>query len=185
MLADAALFYNSLHVRNIAVPEVVTARSQLVSCFPAKQVSTEDADDYKRTLRGQLKALVEREKDPLGQTQWVVCYIKPAASDPLSQGPRKVRHYVALHTMSCPTADLSPLSLLKPYSGPPSMQCIVSLPARRPRPGLQMASDCLYQTFQTAKPDACTFVFPWLPALAHTGQCQCLGAGNKVLMTSQ
>ncbi len=56
----------------------------------AKQVSGEDADDYKKTVRGQLKALLEKEKDPLGPTNWVVCYIKPAASDPLSKGPRKV-----------------------------------------------------------------------------------------------
>lgn len=60
-------------------------------CFGLTQVSGEDADDYKRTLRAQLKALIEREKDPLGPTEWVVCYIKPAASDPLSKGPRKVR----------------------------------------------------------------------------------------------
>ncbi|KAA6429506.1 MAG: TRAPPII tethering factor, partial [Trebouxia sp. A1-2] len=53
-------------------------------------VSGEDADDYKKTVRGQLKALLEKEKDPLGPTNWVVCYIKPAASDPLSKGPRKV-----------------------------------------------------------------------------------------------
>ena len=56
----------------------------------AKQVSGEDADDYKKTVRGQLKALLEKEKDPLGPTNWVVCYIKPAASDSLSKGPRKV-----------------------------------------------------------------------------------------------
>ncbi len=56
----------------------------------AEQVSGEDADDYKKTVRGQLKALLEKEKDPLGPTNWVVCYIKPAASDPLSKGPRKV-----------------------------------------------------------------------------------------------
>lgn len=61
------------------------------------QVSGEDADDYKRTLRAQLKALIEREKDPLGPTEWVVCYIKPAASDPLSKGPKKV----AMHFISC------------------------------------------------------------------------------------
>lgn len=61
-------------------------------CALADQVSGEDADDYKRTLRAQLKALIEKEKDPLGPTEWVVCYIKPAASDPLSKGPKKVRN---------------------------------------------------------------------------------------------
>lgn len=56
----------------------------------ALQVSGDDSDEYKRGLRAQLKALIEREKDPLGPTEWVVCYIKPATADALSKGPRKV-----------------------------------------------------------------------------------------------
>ena len=65
-------------------------------------MSGEDADDYKRSLRAQLKALIEREKDPLGPTEWVVCYIKPAASDPLSKGPRKVMIMCLCNSMPCP-----------------------------------------------------------------------------------
>ena len=54
-------------------------------------MSGDDSDEYKRGLRAQLKALIEREKDPLGPTEWVVCYIKPATADALSKGPRKVK----------------------------------------------------------------------------------------------
>ena len=56
------------------------------------QVSCDDPDEYKRTLRGQLRALLEREKDPLGPAEWVVCHVKQATpSDGLLKGPRKVR----------------------------------------------------------------------------------------------
>ena len=55
------------------------------------QVSCDDPDEYKRTLRGQLRALLEREKDPLGPAEWVVCHVKQATpSDGLLKGPRKV-----------------------------------------------------------------------------------------------
>ncbi len=72
------------------------------------QVSCDDPDEYKRTLRGQLRALLEREKDPLGPAEWVVCHVKQATpSDGLLKGPRKVR--------CCQSAP------------PPSSACLTSL----------------------------------------------------------
>ena len=95
--------------------------------FGLTQVSGEDADDYKRTLRAQLKALIEREKDPLGPTEWVVCYIKPAASDPLSKGPRKVSiptHQLSLSCMCIYSNYKSCKHSLTPHYASLHMSCL-------------------------------------------------------------
>ena len=68
------------------------------------QVSCDDPDEYKRSLRGQLRALLEREKDPLGPAEWVVCHVKQATpSDGLLKGPRKV--WRCLYHSHCPCAQ--------------------------------------------------------------------------------
>lgn len=98
--------------------------------FGLTQVSGEDADDYKRTLRAQLKALIEREKDPLGPTEWVVCYIKPAASDPLSKGPRKVRtptHQLSLSCMCIYSNDKSCSHSLTPHYSQPTYVMVATV----------------------------------------------------------
>lgn len=57
----------------------------------ACQVSHEDPDEYKRSLRPALRALLERDKDPLGGvTEWVICYVRPTGADPASKSARKV-----------------------------------------------------------------------------------------------
>ena len=96
------------------------------------QVSGEDADDYKRTLRAQLKALIEREKDPLGPTEWVVCYIKPAASDPLSKGPKKVRYPVAFSAIMRGVSDQLPLCCMYVYTSSQSSKRTVTAHSCQP-----------------------------------------------------
>ena len=57
----------------------------------AWQVSCEDAEDYRRQWRMQLKAILEREKDSVGGlAEWVICYVRPPNADALSKGPKKV-----------------------------------------------------------------------------------------------
>ncbi|KAK9863262.1 hypothetical protein WJX84_010782, partial [Apatococcus fuscideae] len=54
-------------------------------------VSCEDAEDYRRQWRMQLKAILEREKDSVGGlAEWVICYVRPPNADALSKGPKKV-----------------------------------------------------------------------------------------------
>ena len=108
MSASAAVLKVACHLLTVRLPLVANAVQ--VSCdnsveysgpwgcscwllmLPAwLQVSCDDPDEYKRTLRGQLRALLEREKDPLGPAEWVVCHVKQATpSDGLLKGPRKV-----------------------------------------------------------------------------------------------
>lgn len=48
----------------------------------AAQVSCEELTEYKASVRGQLRGLLEREKDPvLGMVEWVVLYVRPLRSD--------------------------------------------------------------------------------------------------------
>ncbi|KAK9858891.1 hypothetical protein WJX84_005283, partial [Apatococcus fuscideae] len=54
-------------------------------------VSCEDAEDYRRQWRMQLKGILDREKDSVGGlAEWVICYVRPLNADALSKGPKKV-----------------------------------------------------------------------------------------------
>jgi len=56
-------------------------------------VACEDGEEYKRVLKGQLRAFTEgaAAKDPLsGAAEWVMLLVRPANSDPLARAPRKV-----------------------------------------------------------------------------------------------
>ena len=59
------------------------------------QVSGDDVDDYKRALKGQLRSLLDREKDPLGMLapEYVIAYVNPSAGgaglEALSKGAKK------------------------------------------------------------------------------------------------
>ena len=57
------------------------------------QVACEDGEDYKRVLKTQLRAFTEgaAAKDPLsGGAEWLMLLVRPANSDALARGPRKV-----------------------------------------------------------------------------------------------
>lgn len=57
------------------------------------KVACEDGEEYKRVLKGQLRAFTEgaAAKDPLsGAAEWLMLLVRPANSDPLARGPRKV-----------------------------------------------------------------------------------------------
>ncbi len=53
----------------------------------------EDADEYRRGVRGRLRELVERaaEAQPGGAPEWLVLYVCPLAAGPTSKAAGKVR----------------------------------------------------------------------------------------------
>ena len=60
----------------------------------SRQIQCEDVEDYKRVMKGTLKALLEgpTARDALsGQSEFVVLLVRPPGSDPLAKAPRKVR----------------------------------------------------------------------------------------------
>ena len=74
------------------------------------QVSGEDPDQYKRSIRGQIKQLTEQENDPL-VGDWIVVYVWHAGIDPNSKGARKVSSCGVLNArgplnaLSCPSRE--------------------------------------------------------------------------------
>ena len=49
------------------------------------QISGDDPDDYKRTLKGQLKRVLDSERDvPGGAAEFVIAYIQAAGADTTS-----------------------------------------------------------------------------------------------------
>ena len=58
------------------------------------QVTGEDVDEVKRTAKQQIRAVLERDRDPLSG-EWIIAYLRPLTSDPASKGARKVGGRVA------------------------------------------------------------------------------------------
>ena len=55
------------------------------------QISGDDPDEYKRSLKGQLRGVLEQQRDPLGgTTEFVIAYVQPTSIDTLSKGAKKV-----------------------------------------------------------------------------------------------
>lgn len=57
-------------------------------CF---QISGDDPDEYKRSLKSQLRKALDRDKDLLGGApEFVIAYVQPSGLDMHSKGPKKV-----------------------------------------------------------------------------------------------
>ncbi|KAK9806020.1 hypothetical protein WJX73_006019 [Symbiochloris irregularis] len=52
-------------------------------------VTGEDKDDFNRSAKQQIRAILDRDRDPLSG-EWIIAYLRPLASDPSSKGSRKV-----------------------------------------------------------------------------------------------
>lgn len=61
-------------------------------------------DDFKRSAKQQIKAILERDRDPLSG-EWIIAYLRPLGSDPTSKGSRKV--CTRSHGL-CPLGSLMP-----------------------------------------------------------------------------
>ena len=59
------------------------------------QVSGDDSDEYKRSLRLQLRALLPPPDLPGFPPEWIIAYVRPAAADPHSKSVQKVEPTLA------------------------------------------------------------------------------------------
>ena len=73
------------------VPSQASAATAVTSMQRAysSQVTGEDKDEFNRTAKQQIKAVVDRDRDPLAG-EAIIAYLRPLASDPTSKGSRKV-----------------------------------------------------------------------------------------------
>jgi hypothetical protein len=93
----ALLFVARARPRRPLLPRPAAApprvRRAAASGGTAAQVTGEDADEYRRGVRGRLRELVERaaEAQPGGAPEWLVLYVCPLAAGPASKAAGKVR----------------------------------------------------------------------------------------------
>lgn len=62
------------------------------------QMYCEDGEEYKRTIKAQLRAVTENAaaKDPLsGAGEWIMLLVRRPNMDPAAKGPRKVHRTAA------------------------------------------------------------------------------------------
>lgn len=67
----------------------------LADCIHIKklhvQISGDDPDEYKRSLKGQLRKALDRGKDLLGGApEFVIAYVQPTGLEAMPKGSKKV-----------------------------------------------------------------------------------------------
>ena len=115
------------------------------TCEGTLQISGDDPDDYKRTLKGQLKRVLDSERDvPGGAAEFVIAYVQAAGADTSSNFLKSSKKAMLLSLSSLPHLNTGVPSSTRLF---PVFDCLREtshrrLPSRQYRHSLTYRQTC-------------------------------------------